>query len=128
MKPDVKGFFDPNTFTISYVVSDPATKKAAIIDSVMDYAPHAGRLTHDSADALIDHVNAQGLDVEWLLETHVHADHVSAAPYLKDKVGGTLAIGAHITDVQGVFGTCPSSGFFGLRGPFCNGGSGSVSV
>ncbi|HCR66989.1 MAG: MBL fold metallo-hydrolase [Oceanicaulis sp.] len=102
--PVVKAFFDRDTFTVSYVVSDPATSKAAIIDSVLDYDPKSGRTAHKSADALIAYVREQGLDVDWVLETHVHADHLSAAPYLKAQLGGQLAIGANIRAVQSVFG------------------------
>lgn len=108
--PDVKAFFDEPTNTVSYVVSDPATKKAAIVDSVLDYDPKSGRTSRDSADAIIAYVKEQGFEVEWLLETHVHADHLSAAPYLKDKVGGTLAIGSHIRTVQDVFGKIFNAG------------------
>ena len=102
--PAVKAFFDPDTFTVSYVVSDPASSKAAIIDSVLDYDAKSGRTGHKSADALIAYVKEQGLDVDWVLETHVHADHLSAAPYLKAQLGGQLAIGANIRTVQSVFG------------------------
>ena len=108
--PAVKAFFDPDTFTISYVVSDPATQKAAIIDSVLDYDPKSGRTNHKSADAIIAYVKEQGLDVDWVLETHVHADHLSAAPYLKDQLGGQLAIGANIRTVQDVFGKVFNAG------------------
>ncbi|MFC4725929.1 MBL fold metallo-hydrolase [Glycocaulis abyssi] len=108
--PDVKAFFDEPTNTVSYVVSDPATKKAAIVDSVLDYDPKSGRTSRDSADAIIAYVKEQGFEVQWLLETHVHADHLSAAPYLKEKVGGTLAIGSHIRTVQDVFGKVFNAG------------------
>lgn len=108
--PAVKAFFDPDTFTISYVVSDPSTRKAAIIDSVLDYDPKSGRTRHTSADAIIAYVQEQGLDVDWVLETHVHADHLSAAPYLKDRLGGQLAIGANIRTVQDVFGKVFNAG------------------
>ncbi|MGY6661270.1 MAG: MBL fold metallo-hydrolase [Glycocaulis sp.] len=108
--PDVKAFFDEPTNTVSYVVSDPATKKAAIVDSVLDYDPKSGRTSRDSADAIIAYVKEQGFEVEWLLETHVHADHLSAAPYLKEKVGGTLAIGSYIRTVQDVFGKIFNAG------------------
>jgi glyoxylase-like metal-dependent hydrolase (beta-lactamase superfamily II) len=104
LNPTVKAFFDPDTFTISYVVSDSATSKAAIIDSVLDYDPKSGRTAHKSADAVIAYVKEHGLDVDWVLETHVHADHLSAAPYLKAQLGGQLAIGANIRAVQSVFG------------------------
>ena len=102
--PQVKGFFDEPTFTISYVVSDATTKKAAIIDSVWDFDQASGRTSFESADAIIDYVREQGLSVEWILETHAHADHLSAAPYLQEKLGGKLAIGREILTVQGVFG------------------------
>ncbi len=103
MKPVVQAFFDPATYTVSYVVEDPATKAAAIVDSVLDYDPASGRTSHASADEIIAFVKARGLTVEWLLETHVHADHLSAAPYLKAALGGKLAIGANIKVVQGIF-------------------------
>ncbi len=103
-KPEIKAFFDPDTYTISYVVSDPATRAAAIIDSVLDYDPASGRTRTKSADALIQHVDDTGLNVEWILETHVHADHLSAAPYLHERLGGTIGIGEHVKNVQGVFG------------------------
>lgn len=109
-KPDVKAFFDEPTNTVSYVVSDPTTAKAAIIDSVLDYDPKSGRTSRASADAIIAYVRDQGLEVEWLLETHVHADHLSAAPYLKENVGGTLAIGSNIRTVQDVFGKVFNAG------------------
>ena len=102
--PQVKGFFDEPTFTISYVVSDAATKQAAIIDSVWDFDQASGRTSFESADAIIDYVHEQDLTVEWILETHAHADHLSAAPYLQEKLGGKMAIGREILTVQGVFG------------------------
>lgn len=104
VKPVVKGFFDPATNTISYVVSDPASKSCAIYDSVLDIDYAAGRITFDAADRLIDHIRAEGLTLEWLIETHVHADHLSAAPYIQGKLGGKIGIGAQITVVQEVFG------------------------
>ena len=103
MKPEVRTFFDEATFTATHVVWDPQTKAAAIIDSVRDYDPKSGRTTVESADEVIDFVDGQGLTVEWILETHVHADHLTAAPYLKEKLGGKIAIGAQIATVQGVF-------------------------
>ncbi|MGP1274730.1 MAG: MBL fold metallo-hydrolase [Caulobacterales bacterium] len=109
-KPHVKAFFDEPTNTVSYVVSDPATKKAAIVDSVLDYDPKSGRTSRAGADAIIAFVKEQGFEVEWLLETHVHADHLSAAPYLKEKIGGTLAIGSNIRTVQDVFGKVFNAG------------------
>lgn len=110
MQPQVEAFFDPATSTYSYEVSDPETKRCAIIDSVLDYDPASGRTTHQSADRLITHVREQGLQVDWLLETHVHADHLSAAPYLKREVGGQLAIGENIAVVQDTFGKLFNAG------------------
>jgi glyoxylase-like metal-dependent hydrolase (beta-lactamase superfamily II) len=102
--PDVTAFFDKATNTVSYVVADPATKAAAVIDSVMDIDYAAGRLSHESADRILAHVMEQGLTVEWHLETHVHADHLSAAPWLQERLGGRLAVGERIVEVQEVFG------------------------
>lgn len=103
MTPKVKAFFDEATFTVSYVVQDPDSKSCAIIDSVLDFDPKSGRTNTESADAIISYVQDNDLEVEWLLETHAHADHLSAAPYIKGKVGGTTAVGAHIKEVQDVF-------------------------
>ena len=102
--PHVQAFFDEPTFTASYVVHDPATKFAAIIDSVLDFNHAAGRTSFESADKIVEFVEKEGLKVEWLLETHAHADHLSAAPYLQEKLGGQLGIGAEIVTVQNVFG------------------------
>jgi glyoxylase-like metal-dependent hydrolase (beta-lactamase superfamily II) len=99
----IKSFFDPATSTVTHIVSDPATSRAAIIDSVLDYDPKSGRTSHASADAVIAYVRQTGLKVDWQLETHAHADHLSAAPYLKQQLGGEIGIGAHIRQVQGVF-------------------------
>lgn len=99
----VRAFFDEPTFTASYVVHDPATHKAAIIDSVCDFDQPSGRTSFRSADAIVEYVKETGLTVEWILETHAHADHLSAAPYLKEKLGGKIAIGSKITTVQSVF-------------------------
>ena len=88
--PVIKAFFDPDTFTVSYVVHDPQTMRAAIIDSVLDYDPASGRTAKASADAIAAYVAERGLSVEWLLETHAHADHLSAAPYLQSKLGGQI--------------------------------------
>ena len=104
MRPAVTYFFDPATYTYSYVVRDPASQACVIIDSVLDYDPASGRTNTASADNIIAFVREHKLTVEWLLETHVHADHLSAAPYLKQQLGGQLAIGAQITIVQQVFG------------------------
>ncbi|MEZ0242472.1 MAG: MBL fold metallo-hydrolase [Sphingomonas sp.] len=103
-RPAVQGFFDPATNTVSYVVHDPATKAAAIIDPVLDFTPRNGRTSTASADALLAAVREQGLDLRYLLETHAHADHLSAAHYLHAKTGAPIIIGAHITDVQAIFG------------------------
>ena len=99
----IHAFFDPTTSTVTHVVADPVSKRAAIVDPVLDYDPKAGRTSSASADALIEWVRAQELTVDWLLETHAHADHLSAAPYLQQRLGGRIAIGAHIRDVQQVF-------------------------
>lgn len=103
MRPAVTTFFDPATYTYSYVVRDPASQSCVIIDSVLDYDPASGRTNTQSAEDIVAFVREQQLTVEWLLETHVHADHLSAAPYLKQQLGGQLAIGAQITTVQKVF-------------------------
>ena len=104
MNAHVEAFFDPATFTYSYVVSDPDTGQCALIDSVLDYDPAAGRTSYQSADRLIAYVREQRLRVQWILETHVHADHLSAAPYLRQQLGGQLGIGEQITVVQDTFG------------------------
>ncbi|GAB4141170.1 MAG: MBL fold metallo-hydrolase [Sphingomonadales bacterium] len=103
VKPEVTAFFDEDTFTVSYVVKDPGSNACAIIDSVLDYDPNAARTSTASADQVIGHVRQHGLKVEWILETHAHADHLSAAPYLQRHLGGTVAIGEQIQTVQGVF-------------------------
>lgn len=102
-KPTIQSFFDPDTFTVTYVVADPVLKRAAIIDSVLDYDPKSGRTSHTNAHLVVAYIQQNGLTVDWLLETHAHADHLSAAPYLKQKLGGEIAIGRHICDVQKVF-------------------------
>ena len=102
--PDIKSFFDEATFTVTHIVSDPNTGSAAIIDSVLDYRANSGRTGTQSADEIIAYVKAHNLKVDWIVETHAHADHFSAAPYLRSKLGGKIAIGAHIPDVQKVFG------------------------
>lgn len=103
-KPEVTAFFEAQTNTVSYVVRDPASTSCAVIDSVLDIDYAAGRITYDSADAIIAHVRAQGLTLEWLIETHVHADHLSAAPYIQAQLGGRIGIGEHICTVQETFG------------------------
>ena len=104
MNAHVEAFFDPATFTYSYVVSDPTSGQCALVDPVLDYDPAAGRTSHKNADRLIAYVREHGLRVQWILETHVHADHLSAGHYLKEQLGGTLAIGDRITVVQDTFG------------------------
>jgi len=110
LHPEVFSFFDEPTNTASYVLKDPASNAAAIIDSVLDYDAAAGRTSTKAADEVIAFVKERGFDVQWLLETHVHADHLSAAPYLKEKLGGKIAIGANITIVQDVFGKVFNAG------------------
>jgi glyoxylase-like metal-dependent hydrolase (beta-lactamase superfamily II) len=104
VKPLVTGFFDEATSTVSYVVQDPASESCAIIDPVLDIDYAAGRLAYGSADRIIDHVSKKGLKVEWLIETHAHADHLSAAAYIQKRLGGKLGIGEKIKVVQEVFG------------------------
>ena len=113
--PQVKGFFDADTFTVSYVVAQQFAPgvPCAIIDSVLDFDPKAGRTSTASADAVIRFIEEQGLKLEWILETHAHADHLSAAPYLRKRLGGRIAIGANITQVQKVF-----NGIFNLEPEF----------
>ncbi|MRU16335.1 MBL fold metallo-hydrolase [Roseovarius sp. A21] len=104
IKPKVQAFFDEATNTISYIVKDPSSDSCAIVDSVMDIDYAAGRITYDHADELIAQVEKQGLKLEWIIETHVHADHLSAAPYIQDKLGGKIGIGSNILVVQDTFG------------------------
>ncbi|MCA3442367.1 MAG: MBL fold metallo-hydrolase [Rhodobacter sp.] len=101
---DVRAFFDEATNTVSYVVKDPASASCAVIDSVLDFDYASGRTDTRSADAVIADVTARGLQVDWVLETHVHADHLSAAPYIQQRVGGRIGIGEKITVVQDTFG------------------------
>jgi glyoxylase-like metal-dependent hydrolase (beta-lactamase superfamily II) len=103
-KPDVTGFFDAATNTISYVVKDPGSRSCAVIDPVMDIDYAAGRISFVGADAIIAHIRTRGLTLDWLIETHVHADHLSAAPYIQARLGGKIGIGDRITVVQDVFG------------------------
>src|SRR5215831_3690901 len=104
IKVEVTPFLERETNTISYVVKDPSSSSCAIIDSVMDIDYAAGRISYKSADLIIDHVRRSGLHVDWLIETHAHADHLSAAPYIQQKLGGKLGIGEHIVTVQDTFG------------------------
>ena len=100
----VEGLFDAVTNTVSYIVMDRLSRHCALLDSVLDYDPKSGRTSTRSADLLIERVKALSAEVDWILETHAHADHLSAAPYLKEKLGGRIAIGEHICQVQAVFG------------------------
>jgi glyoxylase-like metal-dependent hydrolase (beta-lactamase superfamily II) len=104
MNPEVKAFFDEATFTVSFVVTDPETRKCAIVDSVLDFDYSSGRTDTKSADAIVAFVKEHGLEPIWLLETHVHADHLSAAPYIQEQLGGKIGIGENITIVQDTFG------------------------
>ena len=106
----VEGFFDPATWTVSYLVLDTSSRQCALIDSVLDYDPKSGRTSTAGADRLIARVVELRAQVQWILETHVHADHLSAAPYLKQQLGGQLGIGEHITTVQRVFGQLFNAG------------------
>ena len=116
--PAIKAFFDPATYTVTYVVTDPASRATAIIDPVLDYDPKSGRTTTGSADEVVQYAAAQKLDVKWILETHVHADHLSAAPYLKEKLGGQIGIGAKVPLVQETF-----RGLFNENDDFATDGS-----
>lgn len=118
MSAAVKAFFDRATFTYTYVVSDPDTKRCAIVDSVLDYDQAASKTSTKSADEVIAYVEQNGLGVDWILETHVHADHLSAARYLRSKLGGQIGIGAKVTQVQNFFG-----GFFAAEPEFATDGS-----
>ena len=118
LKPTVHGIFDKATWTITYIVHQGVGTACAIIDSVLDYDPKSGRTTTASAEKVVEYVKANKLQVEWILETHAHADHVSAAPYLKQQLGGKIAIGNHITQVQKVF-----KGIFNLEPEFKQDGS-----
>jgi len=118
LKPIVHGIFDKATWTITYIVHQGVGTPCAVIDSVLDYDPKSGRTTTASAEKVVDYVKANQLQVEWVLETHAHADHLSAAPYLKKYLGGKTAIGDHITQVQKVF-----KGIFNLEPTFKQDGS-----
>jgi glyoxylase-like metal-dependent hydrolase (beta-lactamase superfamily II) len=104
LKPEVRGFFDPDTNTISYVVKDPNSTSCAVVDSVMDIDYAAGRITYKHADRLIEFITSSSLKLEWIIETHVHADHLSGAPYLQQKLGGKIGVGEQILVVQETFG------------------------
>lgn len=104
LKPEVTAFFDELTNTISYVIKDPTSNSCAIVDSVLDINYAAGRITYQHADKMIDFITENDLKLEWQIETHVHADHLSAAPYIQEKLGGKIGIGENITIVQDTFG------------------------
>src|SRR3546814_15437236 len=104
LRPVIKGYFDHDTFTVTYVAYDPATHEAAVIDPVLDFDPSSGRTSHASADQVIEYVSSNNLKVLWLLETPAHADHLSAAPYLQQKLGGKIAIGENTPKGQQVLG------------------------
>jgi glyoxylase-like metal-dependent hydrolase (beta-lactamase superfamily II) len=110
LRPAVQAFFDETTCTVSYVVHDPATRTCAVIDSVLDFDTPSGRTATRSVDALVNYINSESLSVRWLLETHAHADHLSAAPYLHERLGGQMAIGHEILRVQQVFGKIFNAG------------------
>jgi len=110
LTPQIRAFFEPETFTYSYLVRDPLSRSCAIIDSVLDFDAASGNTSTRSADLIITAVKEQNLEVEWILETHVHADHLSAASYLKDQLGGKVGIGAKITQVQQIFGEIFNAG------------------
>ena len=109
-KPNVSAFFDEATFTVTYVVSDPATGRAAVVDPVLDFDPASGRTSTTSADEVVAFVQDNKLGVDWVLETHVHADHLSGAPYIRETLGGKAAIGKDVTAVQEAF-----KGVFNLK-------------
>ncbi len=109
-RPAVKAFFDEASHTFSYVVWDPATPRAAVLDAVLDYDAASGRTGHAAADALIAFVRTQGLAVDWVIDTHLHADHLSASAYVQAQLGGRLGIGEHIRDVQDSFGQLFNAG------------------
>jgi glyoxylase-like metal-dependent hydrolase (beta-lactamase superfamily II) len=102
-QPDVQAFFHEATNTVSYIVADPTSKRAAVIDPVLDFDPRSGKASARSADAILQAAAARGLQIEWILETHAHADHLSAAPYLRTRTGARVGIGEHIRDVQTIF-------------------------
>ncbi|MBU0912046.1 MAG: MBL fold metallo-hydrolase, partial [Gammaproteobacteria bacterium] len=104
MQPIVHAFFEPQSFTYSYLVWDPLSKEAAVIDPVLDFDAASGSTHTSSAEQIITKVKEHNLTVQWLLETHVHADHLSAAPFLKRQLGGRIAIGSRITEVQQLVG------------------------
>ncbi|MEP5152103.1 MBL fold metallo-hydrolase [Planktotalea sp.] len=104
IRPEVSAHFDEASNTITYIVTDPATKHCAIIDSVMDMDYAAGRITHEAADKLIEEIETRGLTLDWIIETHVHADHLSAAPYIQGKLGGKIGVGEKIMVIQDTFG------------------------
>lgn len=109
MRPEIRSFYDPATYTVSYVLRDPTSLACAIIDPVLDYDPQAARIFTESARGIAEYVQEQGLNLQWILETHAHADHLSAAQWLRKRLGGRVAIGEHIREVQARF--APLFGF-----------------
>lgn len=109
-RPEVLAFFDEDTNTFSYVVRDPESNACAVVDSVMEIDYAAGRLSYEGADKIIAYIQREGLELQWLIETHVHADHLSAAPYIQEKLGGLIGIGEHIVTVQETFGKIFNAG------------------
>ena len=110
IKPDIFPFFDKQTSTFSYIVKDPTSPACAVIDSVLNLDYNSGRTSHTSADEIIEYIRKHQLQLVWIIETHVHADHLSAAPYIQEKLGGKLGIGSHISTVQDVFGKVFNAG------------------
>src|SRR5210317_7561 len=108
-RPDVSAFFDAATFTITYIVADPSSGRAAVIDPVLDFDPASGRTSTKSADDVIAAIEGKNLEIDWILETHVHADHLSGAPYIREKLGGKTAIGTNVATVQETLRTSSTS-------------------
>lgn len=117
-KPEVISFFDQPTYTITHVVVDTQTKACAVVDPVLDYDPDSGRTSARSVDKVIDYIESNGLTLEWILESHIHADHLTSAPYLKERLGGRIAIGSHVKQVQETFGDA-----FNVKADFARDGS-----
>ena len=111
MRPHIEAFFDSATSTVSYLIADPATRAAAIVDPVLDYDPHAGHTSTKSADAVLEAAKRGDFKIDWILETHAHADHLSAGAYLRDKTGAKIVIGELITHTQAIF-----AGIYNLKG------------
>ena len=118
MTVQIKAFFDPSTYTYTYIVSDSLTRRAVVIDPVLDYDPAAGRISAASAQQVVEYVRSQNLAVEWIVETHIHADHLTASSYLQERLGGRTGIGERVTEVQALFGAR-----FNAETDFCQNGS-----